>query len=154
MLQIIPRTSIENTPQKRKSVLKSRLDSSDNLSTPELVSYIAIDEVKGDKCLVEKQMRYDLIKNINYPFTVLFRRRSLSIGGSTVITCISPKPKRDSLVLLQERYSGSMTPHSGCYHLSNSDSRHVEFIREPGDTVTPVLHIGRGTKSVRKYFIR
>ncbi len=83
-----------------------------------------------------------------------FRRRSLTVGGGTIISCTSPKPKRDSLILLQERYSGSTTPHSGCYHLSSSDSKHVEFIREPGDTITPVLHIGRGTKSVPIYFIQ
>ncbi len=71
-----------------------------------------------------------------------------------MISCKSPNPKRDSLILLQQRYSGSMTPHSGCFHLSDSDSKHVEFIREPGDTITPALHIGRGTKSVRRYFIR
>jgi hypothetical protein len=47
-----------------------------------------------------------------------------------------------------------MSPHSGYYHLSGSDSKHVEFIREPGNTVTPALHIGRGTKSVRTYFIQ
>jgi len=75
----------------------------------------------------------------------------LTLGGSTVISCTSPKPKRDSLVLLQERYSGSTTPH----HLINSDGKHVEFIREPGNTITPVLHVGRGMKSVlqSKFFI-
>jgi hypothetical protein len=56
--QLTPHTNIESTSHQRKSVLKSRLDSSDNLLTPELISYIAIDEVKGDKRLMEKQMRY------------------------------------------------------------------------------------------------
>ena len=46
-----------------------------------------------------------------------------------------------------------MISHSGCYHLYGSDSRHVEFIRTPGDTITPVLHLGRGTKSVRTIFL-
>ena len=49
----------DSTPRKRKSVLKSRLISSDNLPAPEFISYIAIDEIKGDKRLMEKQMRYD-----------------------------------------------------------------------------------------------
>ncbi len=57
--QLTPHINIDSTPHKRKSVLKSRIDSSDNLPTPELISYIAIDEVKGDKRLMEKQMRYD-----------------------------------------------------------------------------------------------
>jgi hypothetical protein len=57
--QLIPHTNIDNTPQKRKPVLKSRLDSSDILPTPERISYVAIDEVKGDKRLMEKQMWYD-----------------------------------------------------------------------------------------------
>ncbi|CAF1054549.1 unnamed protein product [Adineta steineri] len=129
--QLTPNTNIDSTTHKRKSVLKSHLMSTDILSTPELISYIAIDEVKGDKRLMEKQMR----------------RRSLTIGGGTIVSCTSPKPKRDSLTLLQERYSESMSPsHPGCYHLSSSDSKHVEFIREPGNTITPVLHIGRGMK--------
>ncbi|CAF0946190.1 unnamed protein product [Adineta steineri] len=129
--QLTPNTNIDSTSHKRKSVLKSHLMSTDILSTPELISYIAIDEVKGDKRLMEKQMR----------------RRSLTIGGGTIVSCTSPKPKRDSLTLLQERYSESMSPsHPGCYHLSSSDSKHVEFIREPGNTITPVLHIGRGMK--------
>jgi hypothetical protein len=152
--QITPHTNIDSTPQKRKSVLKSHLDSSDNLPTPNLISYVAIDEVKDDKHLLEEQMRYDLKEKVNrFERNSSFRRRSLTIGGGTVISCISPKPKRDSLTLLQERYSGSSTPHSGYYHLSNSESKHVEFIREPGDTITPVLHIGRETKVVRIDFI-
>jgi hypothetical protein len=58
--QLILHTNIDSTPPcRRKSVLKSRLVSSDNLPTPALISYIAIDEVKGDKRLMEKQMRYD-----------------------------------------------------------------------------------------------
>jgi len=60
--QLTPHTNIDSTSQQRKSVLKSRLDSSDNLPTPELISYIAIDEVKGDKRLMEKQMRYGNFK--------------------------------------------------------------------------------------------
>ena len=155
--QLTPHTNTDGTPRKRKSVLKSRSESSDNLPSPVLISYVAIDEVKGDIRSMEKEMRYDNKINDRFHSNFIFilsRRRSLTVGGGTIISCTSPKPKRDSLILLQERYSGSMTPHSGYNHLSNSDSRHVEFIREPGDTITPVLHIGRGTKSVRTYFIR
>jgi hypothetical protein len=58
--ELILHTNMDNTPPcRRKSVLKSRLVSSDNLPTPALISYIAIDEVNGDKRLIEKQMRYD-----------------------------------------------------------------------------------------------
>jgi hypothetical protein len=63
--QLTPHKNIDGTPRKRKSVLKSRSDSSDNLPTPELISYIAIDEVKGDKHLMEKEMRYDVKNNSN-----------------------------------------------------------------------------------------
>ena len=148
--RLLAQKMIDSTPQRGKSALKPRLDSSDQLPTPDLISYMAIDEVKGDKRQVEKQMRCEeifsnLLENLR---SMLSRRRSLTIGGSTVISCTSPKPKRDSLILLQERYSGSSTPHSGCYHLANSDSRHVEFIRQPGDTITPALHIGRAVQSV------
>ncbi|UJR27203.1 hypothetical protein I4U23_008499 [Adineta vaga] len=116
--QLTPRSNVDSTPRKRKSVLKSRIISSNDLPTPKLISYIAIDELKDDKRSIEQQ--------------------------------IHPKPKRDSLTLLQQYSSGLTTPHSGRYHLSNSDDKHVEFIREPGNTITPVLHVGRGIKS--KYF--
>lgn len=55
--QLNSHSNHDSTPHQRKSVLKSRLDSSDHVPTPELVSYIAIDEVKGDKQLIEKQIR-------------------------------------------------------------------------------------------------
>ena len=57
--QLIPHANAHNTPRKRKSALKSHLVSSDHIPTPELISYIAIDEVKGDKRLMENQIRYD-----------------------------------------------------------------------------------------------
>lgn len=57
--QLIPHANIDTTPNKRKSVLKPHLDSSDILPTPDLISYVAIDEFKDDKRLMEKQMRYD-----------------------------------------------------------------------------------------------
>ena len=56
--RLIPHRTTGSAPRKRKSVLKSRLDSSDNLPTLELVSYIAIDDMQGDKYLVEKRLRY------------------------------------------------------------------------------------------------
>jgi hypothetical protein len=62
--QLLPHINIDGTPHKRKSALKSRLDSSDNLPTAELISYIAIDDVKGDKHLMEEQMRYDFKQRI------------------------------------------------------------------------------------------
>ena len=64
------------------------------------------------------------------------------MGAGTIISCNSPKPKRDSLILIHER-------HSGIFHWSNIESKHVEFIRQPGDTVTPALHIGRAIQLVR-----
>lgn len=91
-------------------------------------------------------------RSVQYPheFFLLHRRRSLTLGnGGTVISCLSPRPRRDSLTLLQERYSGSATPHSGYYRLSDPENKHVEFIREAGNTVTPVLHLGRDTRLVR-----
>lgn len=56
--QIIASTNNKITPHPRKSVLKSHLDSSENLPTPELISYVAIDEVQGDRHLLEKHMQY------------------------------------------------------------------------------------------------
>ena len=56
--QIISSTDNNISPHPRKSVLKSHLDSSENLPTPELISYVAIDEVQGDKHLLEKHMQY------------------------------------------------------------------------------------------------
>lgn len=86
----------------------------------------------------------------NYFF--LRRRRSLTLGnGGTVISCLSPRPRRDSLTLLQERYSGSATPHSGYYRLSGSENKRVEFIRELGNTITPMLHLGREARLVRRW---
>ena len=52
-----PSNDMDLTLVKRKSVLKSRSDSADNILTPELVSYIAIDGIEGDKNLVEKHMK-------------------------------------------------------------------------------------------------
>ena len=58
--QLIPNTNINSTSCKRRSVLKARLNNSDNLSALELISYIAVDEIEGDDSSMEKQMRYDL----------------------------------------------------------------------------------------------
>jgi hypothetical protein len=55
----IPSRSMDSSTPKRKSVLKSRLDNSDQIVTPELISYVAIDCMKGDKHLVDKQLRYE-----------------------------------------------------------------------------------------------
>ena len=55
--RLIPHRATDSVPRKRKSVLKSRLDSLDDLPTLELVSYIAIDDMRGDKYLVEKRVR-------------------------------------------------------------------------------------------------
>ena len=72
--------------------------------------------------------------------------------GGTIISCASPKPKRDSLTFLQQHQSEMVSSRFGRYYLSNYHGKHVEFIREPGNTITPVLHVGRGGKSVRESF--
>lgn len=56
----------DRTPYHRKSVLKSHLDSSDHFPTSDFISYIAIDDLKGDKQLVEQQVRYDKKEKKNF----------------------------------------------------------------------------------------
>lgn len=71
--RLLAQKLIDTSPQKGKSALKSRLDSSDQLPTPDLISYIAIDHVKGDKRQVEKQMRFSSsFFSIEFRSNVLF----------------------------------------------------------------------------------
>ncbi|CAF1029349.1 unnamed protein product [Adineta ricciae] len=120
-----PPSNADHTPRKHKSVLKPRIMSSDALLTPKLISYIDVGQFKDDEYSREQQIQ----------------RRSLTMeDGGIIISCTSPKPKRDSLTLLQQYHSEIVSSRSGRYHLSNYDDKHVEFIREPGNTITPVLH--------------
>lgn len=61
--QIILPMDILSSSHPRKSVLKSHSNSSDHLPTSNLISYVAIDEVQGDKHLLENHIRYDRGKN-------------------------------------------------------------------------------------------
>lgn len=63
---VLAQKMIDGTPQKRKSALKSRFDSADQFPTPDLISYVAIDDLKGDKREVEKQMRSTFCSRMNH----------------------------------------------------------------------------------------